>query len=78
MATESTVAATVSLRSMSVRDIEPVEVMDALVSLRAVVSGPLAMTGLSLVPVMVTATLVVVRAVASVPAAPLLSLMLRM
>ena len=73
MATELTVAAMVSLRSMSVTVIEPVEEREAFVSVRAEVSGPLVMAGVSFVPVRVTATVVVVEAAASEPEAELLS-----
>ena len=77
MATESTVAAMVSVRSMSVTVIEPEEERVVLVSVRAAVSGALVMTGVSLVPVMVRATVVVAAAAASEPVAPLLSVRVR-
>ena len=77
MATESTDTATVSERSMSVAVIEPEEERVVLVSVRAAVSGPLVMTGVSLVPVMVTATVVVEAAAASEPVAALLSVRVR-
>ena len=73
MATESTVAATVSERSMSVTVIEPEVEMVVLVSVREAVSGALVISGPSLVPVMVTATVVVEAAAASEPDAVLLS-----
>jgi hypothetical protein len=62
---------------MSVTVTEPVEEIEALVSVREVVSGALVMKGVSLVPVMVTATVVVAEAEASEPEAPLLSLRVR-
>ena len=73
MATASTVAVMVSVRSTSVTVMEPVVVIEALVSVSAAVSGALVMKGVSLVPVMVTATVVVAEAEASEPEAPLLS-----
>ena len=77
MATESTDTATVSLRSMSVTVIEPEEERVVLVSEREAVSGAFVMTGVSLVPVMVTATVVVETAAASEPVAALLSVKVR-
>ena len=62
IATESTVAATVSERSMSLTVIEPEVERVVLVSVRAAVSGALVISGVSLVPVMVTATVVVAKA----------------
>ena len=77
METESTVAEMVSERSMSVTVIEPVEEMEELLSVRAEVSSPSVMDGVSLVPVTVIATVVVVVADASEPAAPLSSVRVR-
>ena len=77
MTTESTVAAMVSVRSMSVTVIEPEVERVVLVSVRNAVSGALVMTGVSLVPVMVTATVVVETAAASEPVAALLSVRVR-
>ena len=62
IATESTVAATVSERSMSVMAIEPEVERVVLVSVREAVSGALVISGVSLVPVMVKATVVVAKA----------------
>ena len=73
MATESTVAAMVSARSMSATVIEPEVVRVVLVSASEAVSGALVIIGVSLLPVMMTATVVVVAAAASEPVAPLLS-----
>ena len=73
MATESTVAAIVSARSMSATVIEPEVVSVVLVSASEAVSGALVIIGVSLLPVMMTATVVVVAAAASEPVAPLLS-----
>ena len=77
MATESTDTATVSVMSKSVTVIEPEEERVVLVSVRDAVSGALVMTGVSLVPVMVTATVVVEAAAASEPVAELLSVSVR-
>ena len=77
MATASTVAAMVSVRSMSVTVTVPVSVKVVFVSPKAEVSAPWLMTGVSLVPVMVMATVVVVSAGESEPVAPLLSVRVR-
>ena len=52
MATESIVAAMVSVRSMSVTVIDPDEARVVLVSIRDAVSSPPVISGVSLVPVM--------------------------
>ena len=66
-------AAMVSARSMSATVIEPEVVRVVLVSASEAVSGALVIIGVSLLPVMMTATVVVVAAAASEPVAPLLS-----
>ena len=54
IATDSTVTAMVSFRSVSVTVTVPVSLMELSVSVRPDVSSPLVMTGVSFVPVIVT------------------------
>ena len=82
IATDSTTAATVSLRSGSVTINEPVVLIEAFVSLMGAATSPAAtsrplITGESLVPVRVMTTRTVVAAAESVPLAPLLSVRVR-
>ena len=79
MATEETAAMTVSEVSPSVTVIAPIDLRVVSVSVTEFVSAPPVMTGVSLVPVMVTATVVVEAAAASTlePVAALLSVRVR-
>ena len=76
-AREETTAETVSVVSPSVTVIAPFVVRVVSVSVTEFVSAPPVMTGVSLVPVMVTAMVVVEAAAASEPVAALLSVRVR-